>query len=315
MPMGRIFAETFTALFPVYVYMLLGVFLRKIGLLHASANLQINRLVMSVFLPTSLFLSICNAELVWQDNLGAIGFTVASLLLLFAVIMIAVPRIVRDRAAAGSIAQALYRSNFATMGLVYTGLLYGEAGAASVSILIAVIVPMFNVLAIVGFESLRGGKVHWTEILPQILKNPLVIAPLLGVALRLFGLQLPPMMEKPLAGLAGVTAPLVQIVIGASLSAEGFRRNGSRVLAATAGKLAIVPLVVMPFAILFGFRDAVLVALLAAFAGPTAAICAPVAESLGGDGELAGQITAASTLVSLGTMFLFLVALRALGFC
>lgn len=315
MVIGRMFVDTFAALFPLYAYMLIGILLRKTGLLYDSLNKQINRLAFRVFLPASLFMSVYNADFAAKDNLTAIVFAVASYVVLFVVLILFVPRFVKDRPAAGSMVQALFRSNFVLLGLVYTRLLYGEAQTTAASIFVAVIVPLFNVLVVLDFELMRGGRVHGGKILLEIAKNPLIIASVLGAAANLSGIALPTMLIKPLTELGNAASPIMLIVIGATLTVEGFQRNGKLVAAATIGRLLVVPLIFMPIAILLGLRGVVLLTLFVAFGGPTAAASAPMAYEMGGDGELSGQITATTTLLSIGTMFLFIVALRTMGYC
>jgi len=312
---GRMFIDTFVALFPLYAYMLIGILLRRTGVLNDAANKQVNKLAFKVFLPASLFMSVYNADFAAKDQLTAIVFAVVSYLVLFVVLMLTVPRFIKDRPAAGSMVQAFFRSNFVLLGLVYTKLLYGEAETAAASIFVAVIVPLFNMLAVLNFELLRGGKVNWRDILTEIAKNPLIIASVLGAVVNLSGIRLPSIAIKPLTELGNAATPVTLLVIGATLTVEGFKRNGKRVAVASAGRLIVVPLIFMPLAILLGLRGVVLLTLFVAFGGPTAAISAPMAYELGGDGELSGQITATTTLLSLGTMFLFIVAMRTLGYC
>ena len=312
---GRMFADTFIALFPLYAYMLVGILMRKLGVLNDSANRQVNKLAFKVFLPASLFMNVYGADFALRDHLTAIVFIVAGYLLLFLVLMLTVPRFVKDRPAAGSMIQAFFRSNFVLLGLVYTRFLYGEAETAAASIFVAVIVPLFNILAVLDFELLRGGKVHWGTVGKQIAKNPLILASVAGAAVNLAGIRLPSMILKPLMELGNAATPVTLLVIGAALTVEGFKRNGKLVAVASLGRLLLVPLVFMPIAILLGLRGVVLLTLFVAFGGPTAAISAPMAYELGGDGELSGQITATTTLLSLGTMFLFIVVLRTLGYC
>ena len=316
MQIGRMFIDTFVALFPLYAYMLLGVLLRKTGILYDSLNKQINRLAFKVFLPASLFMNVYQADFAAGNYLGAVVFAVISYVVLFTVMMLIVPRLMPDDLpAAGSMVQASYRSNFVLLGLVYARLLYGDADMATVSIFVAIIVPLFNMLAVLDFEMMRGGKVHWAKVALEIAKNPLIIASVLGAIANLLGIRIPTMVLKPLTELGNAATPITLIIIGATLTVEGFKRNGKRVAIATVGRLIVVPLIFMTLAVLVGIRGVVLLTLFVAFGGPTAAISAPMAYELGGDGELSGQITATTTLLSLGTMFLFIVALRSLGYC
>ena len=75
------------------------------------------------------------------------------------------------------------------------------------------------------------------------------------------------------------------------------------------------PLLVVPAAVLLGFRDAALVGIMTATAAPTAVVSVAMSYELGGDGELAAEIVATTSLLSLITMFLWVLVLRGMGYC
>ena len=64
---------------------------------------------------------------------------------------------------------------------------------------------------------------------------------------------------------------------------------------------------------LLGYRGAAMAALLAVFASPTAVASTPMAQTLGGNVKLAGEIVALTTAFSVITVFLFIAALSNLG--
>ena len=70
--------------------------------------------------------------------------------------------------------QGMFRSNYVIMGIPVATALLGADQLGTVSILIAVIVPLFNMLAVVVLEVFRGQKPKPLHILGQIAKNPLV---------------------------------------------------------------------------------------------------------------------------------------------
>ena len=60
-------------------------------------------------------------------------------------------------------------------------------------------------------------------------------------------------------------------------------------------------------------RGDFLVALLAIYASPTAVASAPMAQEMGGNGTLSGEIVATTTTFSIVTIFLFVFGLSGLG--
>jgi len=310
-----IFLETFLALSPLYFFMLAGALLRRTGIIADTLVQPLNRFVFKVFLPVSLFISAYNARLNVLESAGAIAFMVCSLVLLFVILMLIVPRFIRVRSVGATVIQGLFRSNFILLGFAYVSQLYGSESISEASILIAVVVPLYNVLSVIDFVVMSGGKPKFGTILIKVLKNPLVLAALLAFGLRLVKLQLPEILYNPLDSIADATTPLAMILVGASLTFQGFRENGKLIAGVTAARLILVPCIFVPIAVLLGFRNVMLITFLTAFAGPCAISSPAMACQLGGDGELASQFVAVTTAFSMLTIYLFIILLRLMGLC
>ena len=69
----------------------------------------------------------------------------------------------------------------------------------------------------------------------------------------------------------------------------------------------------MPLSILAGFRGQSLCAMMVIFAAPSAVASYPMAVAMGADGQLAGQIVCATTILSVITIFLWTFALKSFG--
>ena len=63
----------------------------------------------------------------------------------------------------------------------------------------------------------------------------------------------------------------------------------------------------------FGLRELELFLLLAIYGTPVAAASYPMAQNMGGDGELAGQFVVISTVVSVVTLFVWIFFLKSMG--
>lgn len=162
---------------------------------------------------------------------------------------------------------------------------------------------------------MRGGKVSIGKTLLKIFKNPLIVAALLGGLCSLFKIQFPEYLDKPMKAMGSAATPFAMVLVGASLTLKSMAKNKKLVLGVSAAKLMLSPLLVIPVAVLLGFRDAALIGIMAAMAAPTAVASVPMSYELGGDGELAAEIVATTSLFSLLTMFLWVLALRGMGFC
>ena len=307
--------NTFLALFPLYFYMGTGAVLRRMKVLKTEDLPKLNAFLFRSFLFFSLFNNVRNANFSGMDSGKLMLFGGLAVLFLFGLYMLTVPRIIKDYRQSSVAIQAMYRSNFVLLGLAYAEQLCGPENIGPVSLLVPVIVPLFNLMAVCTFELLRGGRLHVGQILLKIVKNPLIIASALGALCALCKITFPEYLDKPMRSLGSAATPLAMVLVGASLTLKSMARNRRLVLGVSAVKLLLTPLLVVPAAVLMGFRDAALVGLMTATAAPTAVVSVAMSYELGGDGELAAEIVATTSLLSLVTMFLWVLALRGMGYC
>ena len=302
-----------SVVFPLIVYMLIGALIRRMGILSQSQFKAVNSMVFRIFIPLTLFFNVYQADL--RDSIqGEIfGYVFVGILVTFAVSWIAVGRLVRSGADAATIIQGLYRSNFVLYGNYVASSLCGQSGIALVSALAAMVVPMFNMLAVILFELKRGGSVSVKEIVINICKNPLVDAGVLGCLFQLLHIPIPDLLAQPLMTLGNIATPLALVTLGGMLSFDSLMRHRGYLLAVNVGRLIAVPFVWLTIGVLLGMRGDFLIALLAIYASPTAVASAPMAQEMGGNGALAGEIVATTTTFSILTIFLFVFGLSGLG--
>ncbi len=311
----QLLTNTFLALFPLYFYMATGAVLRKMKILKTEDLPKMNALLFRSFLFFSLFNNVRNANFSGADSGRLLLFGAVAVLFLFTLYILIVPRIIRDYKQASVAVQAMFRSNFVLLGLAYAEQLCGPENIGPVSLLVSIVVPLFNLLAVCTFELLRGGRINIGRVLLKIIRNPLIIASILGALCALCKLQFPEYLDKPMKALGSAATPFAMVLVGASLTLKSIAKNRKLVLGVSAVRLILSPLLVVPVAVLLGFRDAALIGIMTATAAPTAVVSVAMSYELGGDGELAAQIVATTSLLSLVTMFLWVLLLRGLGYC
>ena len=311
----ELLTNTFLALFPLYFYMAVGAVLRKMRILKIEDLPKMNALLFRSFLFFSLFNNVRSADFSGTDSGRLMLFGAGAALFLFTLYLLTVPRFLRDYRQSSVAVQAMYRSNFVLLGMAYAEQLCGPENVGPVSLLISIMVPLFNLLAVFTFEFLSGGKVDLWQVLWKIVKNPLIIASALGAICALMKVQFPEYLDKPMKALGSAATPFAMVLVGASLTLKSMAKNRKLVLIVSAVRLILSPLLVVPAAVLLGFRDAALVGIMAATAAPTAVASVAMSYELGGDGELAAEIVATTSLLSLFTMFLWVLLLRGMGYC
>ena len=282
--------ETFQSLFPIYFYILLGAFMRKAKVLPKSLEAPLNQIVFVVFISTALFVSVYQTDLAQALDAKAMVFSLLAVLAQAGMGMTWALKTFKSRPQASVVGQTFYRSNFGLLGIVYGSLLFGAQHIGQASLLIAVIVPLYNILSVIIFELMKGSKPNPKTILLNVIRNPIVLAVTLALFFQLTGLQLPSMVLRPLDQIAQAATPLSLIAAGSALTFMGLKDNKRPIILASTARLLV------------------------AFGGPVATPLPAMAYQAGGDGELAAQIVAVTSFLSIFSLHAFIVLLRTLGY-
>jgi len=296
---------------PVFLTILLGVALQKIGLLPRRMIRDLNRLCFKVFLPVMLFNNVRATDFRQYFEWRLISYAIVTVLLLFVVLIWVVPRCVQKPEQQSVVIQGIYRSNYVILGIPIVSNIYQGENIATITMLIAIIVPLFNLLAVYLFERFNGQNKHNPlKMAGSIARNPLIIATALGMLYTLLNVQFPSFLDATLADLGGITIPLALLILGADLDLHLQTTSVRLLVAVVVGKVLLSPLLFLPPAILLGFRGQALASLLAMYASPAAVSGYIMAQNENADHHLAGQIVVVTSLLSCFTLFVFIAALR-----
>lgn len=302
----------FNVVLPLFMCIVLGYFLRRIGMLELSVRRGVNKLCFKVFLPFYLFSSIYNTDLSSAFNGKLVTLCVLGILGIFSAAMLIVPRIERTNARRGVMIQGIFRSNYALFGLPVALSLCGDEKVGPASLIVGIIVPIFNVLAVVTLEVFRGGKPNARKILKGIATNPLIISSLLGIACNLIGLPISSAVQKGIADIGKVATPLSLVVLGGEFMFGNIRGLAGQLAITVSGRLLISPLIMVALGVMLGLRNEMLVPVLILFGAPTAVSSFTMAQQMDGDGDLAASVVVFTTALSIVTIFLWIFALKQL---
>ncbi len=136
---------------------------------------------------------------------------------IFLILVFIIPKIEKDNKTRGALIQGVFRSNFVIFGIPVTISLFGDKSIGVTSLLIAVIVPMFNVLSVVILEIFRGGKVSIKHMIKSVLTNPLIIASFIGLTMLILNINIPTF-YKTIGDISKIATPLSLIILGGSFS-------------------------------------------------------------------------------------------------
>lgn len=307
------FVISVNAILPMFFVMALGYGARALGWIHEKEISDINKIAFRIFLPCLLYYNVYCSDLSGSVNPLLMAYAVGGVLLTFALAVGYALLTEKDPARRGVVIQGIFRSNYVIMGIPVATALVGADQLGTVSIMIAVIVPIFNMLAIVVLEVFRGQKPKPLHVLGQIVKNPLVIASVLGVLTLLLGIRLPYVIEQTVKNISGIASPLQLFLLGAFFQFSGLKKYRRELTAVSIGKLIVSPALFLGLGALLGFRDVAFVSLLGIFASPNAVNSFTMAQQMGGDAELAGDIVVVTSAASILTMFLWVFLFKSLG--
>lgn len=302
-----------SVVFPLFVYMLLGFGIRKMKLLDAGIFKPLNHMIFQIFIPTMLFVDVYQSDFTASVNQKLFLYTGGMVLLLFLLLCALVPRFVREKRDASVMIQGIYRSNYVLFGVTIGANLYKGGDIGVIAAMAAFIVPLFNVLAVILFETFRGGKVKPAAVVKGVLKNPLVGAGILGILFAVAKIPIPVLLVDTLENIGNMASPMALICLGGMLSFESLKNHKKKLGVVLLGRLLLVPAIAVALGAVLGYREVELVGILAVFGSPTAVASAPMAQSMGGNGELAGEIVATSSAACVVTMFGFIWVLKTIG--
>lgn len=321
------FVFALNAILPLIAMVLIGYFLVRIGFLPEGMPKMINKMVFRIFLPCMLFLNVYRIGSLSGISLGYVAFAIMSVLVIFALAIPLVMRITKIGARRGVVLQAVFRSNFALIGIPLAYSICGNHGTEVAAVLSAFTIPVFNVLAVISLSIFTGGKgrVSVKKILLDIVKNPLIESVLLGLIMLCIRAvfvscdiswrltEITPLFNV-IESLSAVATPLALIALGGQFKFSAIGKMKRELIFAVVARTIAVPLVTLTTAYLFfDFDAAHFAAFIALFATPVAVSSVPMTQEMGGDTELAGQIVVWSTACSAFTIFLFTFIFRLIG--
>ena len=320
------FLYAFNGVMPIFVVAFVGYILKQKNFLTDEFVKVADKLVFRVMLPCLLFTNVAytNMSSITKEDLTLMIFVVAAAFTLVIGLCIVVPLFVKDKAKCGAFIQGVFRSNVAFLGIPFAINLFGEQGGALASMVLAVIVPAYNVYAVAVLCIFNpekendnislGGQIK--KILVGIIKNPLIIAIVLALPFGILGIgdKIPSFVEDSIAYFSKASTTLALITIGATFKISELRGRIALATVATIIKTVILPASFMTLThFAFGFSGVHLGVIMIVFGTPTAISSYIMAKNMHSDASLANQIVLLSTLCSMFTIFLFSFMLRRMG--
>ncbi len=308
------FIFSINATMPVFILILIGYILKRIGLIDKKYVSVSNRINYLMTLPALLFKDISGTDIREVFDVYYVLFCVFVTTVSFLLIWTLSKLIIKDKTIVGAFVQASFRGSAAVLGVAFIQNMYGNSGMAPLMIIGTV--PLYNIYSVIvlTYESNTGTEKNLKNAFINICKNPIIIAILAGIAASLLEIRFPYIIDRSISNVAALATPMALISIGGGFEGRKALKKIKPTLAATLIKLVILPAVFLPLAVNLGYRDQELIAILIMLAAPTTASCYIMAASLGNDEVLTSSTIVSATFFSSITLTVIIFILKSFAF-
>lgn len=300
---------------PVFIVVLIGYVMRKRGTVDENFVGSISNVVFYYALPARMFLDVATSDFMELINGRFIAVTVLGTVGVFLTAWFVMSRCFHDGRTIAAAVHSAYRGNYIYIGLpIIQNILQTDYVACSVLILTFVL-PVYNILGVLILSWYSGdmSQVRPGKLLLTILKNPMIIAVILGVIYGLTGLPMPYAADKSLTYLGAIATPMALLMIGARMVGNSAKGEGKVLRLILLFKLVLGPLVMTLIAIFLGLPQEEIVSIFVLFAVPTAMNVFIMTKSMGGDDGIAANAILTSVLGSVVAMTVGIYLLRVTG--
>ncbi len=318
------FIFALNATIPIFLIIVLGYFLNRIKMVNANFIEILNKYVFKIALPVMLFKDIATTPIDKVYDPRFIAFCMIGTSIMFLAVLLFAEKFIKDKREIGAFTQAAARGSAAIFGIAFVQNIYGESGMTPMMIIAAV--PLYNIYSVIILSIFgekypqdgsapehKGGKELALHTLKGIVTNPIILGIAAGFPFSLAGVSLPPIVLKTITSIGATATPMGLIAVGAAFEGRKAVKKLKQTLAASLIKLMVLPALFFPFAIMLGFRQSALVAILIMVGAPTTVSCYIMAKNMGNDDVLTSSIVVTTTLLSSVTLTFWLFILRTMG--
>ncbi len=289
------------AIFPIFVLLLLGSFLKTSKIINDTFIKTSDKLVYYVFFPTMLFWKIGSATSEMDMAFDLCVVAIISVFIVYLISLVLIRRLSIPRFQAGTFSQACYRFNtYIGMAIVMTTL--GETGIQYFGILIGFAIPIINILAVSTLIWYSGKKENITTTVVRLIKalvaNPLILACAAGLIFARYDISFPQFIDNTFHLMTAVTMPLALISIGGGLTLSGIQSNTVVSLTAAGLKVLVLPVIGFLLLKIFSITGIPFKAGMIFFSLPTSTAIYVLSSQLNSDTQLASAAIMMSTILS-----------------
>ncbi len=300
---------------PVFLLIALGYFVKRINVINENFVEVTSKFVYSVSLPALVFINITEIDLSEAIDFNQIIYIYAATLFNFFIVWALSIPFIKDGKNLSVFVQGAFRSNFAIVGFAIVSKLFGSYALGKASLVLAFVLPLYNILAVIilTVPLRKERKLNLKSTVYEIMLNPLIVAVIVGLLFSYFKIIIPSVINSTVGFLSELALPLALVGIGGSLNLQNIKKAQGLAFTSSAIKVILVPLILTLGAYYFGFRGIDFGIMFVLFASPTAIVSFIMAEAMGSNSKLAGNIVLISTVASVFTIAAGIVILKELA--
>lgn len=291
----------------IFSIVIISYLAKKAKLLPSSTKKVLTDLLFNITLPALIFTSVVSGPglEILREAAGLVGVAIVYFLVSGLTALGILRKLKNKGKKAGVLAFAAIFSNTSFIGLPLILLLYGQAG-----VVLGAIYDLVQTLFMftIGIMFMGAKKGRLLDTLLAQLKEPPVLALLVGLVVLVLDLRVPAMILEPLTMLGATTSAMAMFAIGQYLELRGFRelKNLGALLPVIGLKLLIIPIAVLGLVSFLPFTGLVGGVLAVMLASPTGVLTAVLAERYNQDERFAAMTIVATTALSVLTLPLIL---------
>jgi hypothetical protein len=286
--------QSFLALLPVFIVILVGFALRRSGLIAADHWAALDHMCYYVLFPAIIFKEIAAADFtnvpVWSMALAMMLGISTMFVVLLALQKPLISALKLDGPQFSSFFQGATRWH-TFIALAIIPIYFGQSALALGGLSAAAMTPLLNMVnvAVISVHG-SGAKLDMRAIGLSIVRNPFVLSSLGGVLWKVLQLPSPAMGVQVLDMIGKGSLGLALLAVGAGLRVDEALSTKGPVMLATFLKLLVMPLFMAAWLKLLGVSgEAAAVAILCG-AVPTGSGAYVLAKQMGGDAPMVASI-------------------------
>lgn len=290
-----------TTIVPIFVVILVGLFVQRGNFLPPEFAGPANRLVYYVAIPAMIFGAVAKSDFSALFSPLIVGFILASVTIVYFTASIIQRWLGLEPDQVGTFIQSAGHGNIGYMGLAVATYYLGETGLAHASVFGGFLMILQNILSVTALSLYAtGAQVRRKRfaLVRKIMANPIILAVLAGMIFSIGHIAVPVMLQRSLKIISDLALPMALLLIGGSLSFDQVRKYGKISLYTSFLKLIVLPGVGFLLFHLAGVAGNAMTAAIIIMGCPTATVTYVMSKEINGDFSLASASITLSTLAS-----------------